>query len=397
MVPRTPDQTGSTAPASIRLGPWRARLVVAWFMAVLLAPGLAMIAGARPQNIEERSLATMPAIEAEALLTTAFYAAIDRFLVDNFPLREAATAAFARLAYGVLDTSPSDQVVAAEGDWLYFIGELRPTCTYSGAQLADQATTIEAALAARDRRLVLAIAPDKHSIYPETLGQASRLGTPCSDAQRASLRARAASSSFIADLWAPILAAREADPDTRLYWHQDSHWTPAAAILGVQAIVDRIDGSVWDPADVVSGGTTLRPAELARLMGIVANEEGPAVRVNRQIRITDVVLDEGAPRQGDTVHEYTVTGTAPLIRGTTVIVYDSFLGIVRPLVVPWFERSIWIHVSDLAEHPELADLAAGFDTLVLETVERQAYTRDITKVLRPFVELDPGTAPVPAD
>jgi hypothetical protein len=80
------------------------------------------------------------------------------------------------------------------------------------------------------------------------------------------------------------------------------------------------------------------------------------------------------------------TDSAKVVPGTTLVVYDSFFNINRSRVVPWFERTIWIHAGDLRDHPEVADLLPRIDTIVLARVERGAYEMDIAQLLRPILD-----------
>ncbi len=382
-----PSDTTPSTSAVYATGGWRPRLVAAWFLAVLVIPGLALVAGVRPQNIENRSLAKLPAVSAGALLSTSFYAGVDQFLTDNFPLRESATSAFAALGYGVLNDSPSSQVIVGKDDWLFFHDELVPTCRRTGTALATQVTALAAKLSAKNRRLAYIIAPDKHAIYPDKIGPAARIGVPCSDTQRPDMiDAAAANPSIIGDLWTPLSTARHDKPGTLLYWRADTHWTPSGAIVGVRATVDLLAPGLWDPKEVRIGGTVNRIGELTRLMGIVRNEPVPGIQVRRAVRINDTVLDYGHYRHGEDIHEYVVTGPDAVVPGTTVFVFDSFFDIDRALIIPWFQRSIWIHVTDLTNHPELARYVDHYDNLVYETVERGAYSRGLTSILQPLLD-----------
>ena len=382
-----PGSSGIHRP-SISLPRPLAFLVGAVFLLVLTVPTLALLAGARPLNIEERRLAAMPSLSPEALLTTPFYADVDRALVDHFPLREAAAATFGHVIYDILGASPSKQVVVGADGWLFFRGEVRPVCRFGAAGLAGQIGAIQSELAPAGRRVVLAVVPDKHGILPETLGPAAVLGRPCTDHHRASFRKLAAADdSAIVDLWTPLLAAHAAEPDTALYFQRDSHWTPAGAVVAIQQIVDALEPGVWDPTEVRAEGLETRGDELSRLMGLIRSEDAEQYRVDREGHVEGTVLDEASTRGGDPVDAYTVLGSGPVVPGTTVILYDSFFNIRRSLIIPWFEHSIWIRTTDLHGHPDLARFAAGYDTLLFEIVERQAYATSPRELLLPITSL----------
>ncbi len=85
------------------------------------------------------------------------------------------------------------------------------------------------------------------------------------------------------------------------------------------------------------------------------------------------------------VSVYTTSGSSRVVPGTTLVVYDSFFNIHRRHIVPWFERTIWVHAGDLRLVPEVVDALPAIDTVVLERVERGAYDYDIEQLLRPVL------------
>jgi len=93
------------------------------------------------------------------------------------------------------------------------------------------------------------------------------------------------------------------------------------------------------------------------------------------------------------VTDYHVSGPLDTVPGTTLIVYDSFFHIERPLLIPWFERSIWVQAQDLRDHPELATRLPRIDHIVMERVERDAYGMDIAELLQPVLDARASAAP----
>ncbi len=371
------------------------RLVVLAFMAVLVAPVVAMGLGLRPENLEARPLATRPRIEPGALLDPAFYASVDRFLNDWFPFRTIAVEFRAIFEYGVARTSPNPDVLIGADDWLFYVGEIDPECDFGATELL---ATIDAlASRASDRGLDLryVITPDKHAIYPDRIGPAARLGPPCTDDERAEVRSGFAERpGSTVDLWAPIEQLRVDNPNALLYWHQDSHWTPIGATPAIRALVDAAGPGIWDESAVRVDGVLDRATELSRLIGLPRTEPVPRVVVERAKTLERTVVVRpsaiGAgtePEPGErVVFRYRGVGPDAVIPGTTVFVYDSFFGLYVSMIAPWFEDTIWVHVSDLAAHPELVDAIPSIDRLIVQAVEREAYDRPYATLLEPFLE-----------
>jgi hypothetical protein len=73
----------------------------------------------------------------------------------------------------------------------------------------------------------------------------------------------------------------------------------------------------------------------------------------------------------------------------TVIAYDSFFGRNMTSLSPFFAESIWIHIGDLKNHPEIATLIGRADRVILERVERGLYFTQIDDLLRPLARTEP--------
>ena len=196
----------------------------------------------------------------------------------------------------------------------------------------------------------------------------------------------AARPGVAVDMWTAVLAERDRS-ESPLYFSQDSHWTPDGAMPAIAALVESLAPGVWDPTEIVADGTSRYPMELARLMGKPRDAIVPRYVVRPSVTVEEGVLpttvDLGNARD---IFDYTTSGTADVVPGTTLIVYDSFFNINRQRIAPWFERSVWVHAGDLRDHPEIADVLPPLDSIVLERVERGAYDTDMEQLLRPVLE-----------
>jgi SGNH hydrolase-like domain, acetyltransferase AlgX len=366
MAARISEMVRTSAPAS-RLD----RVVAAAFLVALIVPGAALISGARPPELENAKPASLPPLSAGALTDTSTYTAIDRFIADNLPGRDVAVRGYGGLDYELLGGSASGQVVVGAGDWLFYVGELRPSCRTTAAGLLTQIDTVagQAAGVGIDFRFV--VAPDKHAIFPDRRRSDDPIPPACTDDQRDALRAGMATRpGSTIDLWAPVMAAKARGMDG-LYFSQDSHWTPTGALPAVQALVDSLAPGVWGDSEISIDGTSTYPMELARLMGIPRDGVVP-----NDVKLTN------APE----ISAYTVSGDGELVQGTTLVVYDSFFNINRPRIVPWFAHTVWVHGSDLRDHPGLVADLPPIDRIVVERVERDAYDLDLVSLLTPVID-----------
>ncbi len=389
MAPATPGEGG---PARRTGAPGRRldRIVAVGFVVVLMLPAALFAGGVRPASIENRAQATFPPITRAGLANPGFYAAIDRFLVDNLPLRNEAVETHAQIAQ-VLGGTTDPQVVRGRGDWLFLRGEMEPQCDFTAVQLLDQLDRAAAGLAASGRAFRYVVAPDKHGIYPDRVLPDPAAAAPCSDAQRANLRAgMIARPTAAVELWTATLAARAADPNAPLYYVQDEHWTPLGAVPGIKALVESLAPGVWRDAEATVSGTERHTADLSRLIGLPRDEiiprvvMRPGVTVDRRLLETPVHVEHARD-----IPWFTVRGTSRVVPGRTLFVYDSFYGTVMPRIAPWFEESVWVHQGDLFNHPELASALPAFDTVVFQRVERSAYFTNVASDLATVIASAP--------
>ena len=176
-----------------------------------------------------------------------YFSLLERFVSDRLPFRDRLLGAKARvnLAFGKL-LNPGVVVLGKEG-WLFFgnsvgrgIDQYRGLLTLDGCGLSEiqnYFTEIQRTAAQAGIPLVIAIAPDKHSIYPEFLPDGlSRKGySPADQIMAGPLGAQ------ILDLRPVLLDAKATSPHP-LYYKTDSHWNEFGAYLSYRAIMERLPG-----------------------------------------------------------------------------------------------------------------------------------------------------------
>jgi alginate O-acetyltransferase complex protein AlgJ len=354
------------------------------FLVGLAAPSIAFAMGVRPENIENRPLASAPAITPWGIGDSATYAALDLHLADNFPFKNQLVWTNAAARYYALGVSTNPDVMVGEQGWLFSRESAQAACRYTAAEVLAQLDRAGMTLADAGVALHFVIAPDKEAIYPE---RRPREASPCTDDQRPAMIAGSdARPSVLIELWTAMRAARAADPATLLFWPRDTHWSPAGALAALRQVVTRIEPAAWDENAVGVAGTLQRVGDLSRLMGVPTTDELPAVQFDPSRTVTRTrpsTSVETVP--GREVDQYVVSGGAPAIPGRTLIIYDSAFGIYGPMVAAWFQESTWLHVNELVAHPELLDELPPFDRVVLERVERVAYLADYEAILAPVI------------
>jgi hypothetical protein len=363
------------------------RIVSFGFVIALIIPGVLLAAGVRPVDLEGRPLASLPPLDPGSLSEPGTYAAIDRWIADRFPGRNAAVGAHAAIDYGVLGGSTTPDVIVGKDGWLFTRTELEPTCSFTAEQTLAALDRAAADLAAHHIDLRLIVPPDKHAIYPEEVVPGSGLGQACSDDRRSAMRdGMQARPGLAIELWSRISAAHLADPSVPLYFRQDTHWTPLGAMIGTKSLVESLSPGTWDDAEMPIDGFARYDTDLSRLIGLPQKERvakidvRPGVDVKRTTIETSVHLTSAKD-----IPHYTVPKSAPAVEGRTLIIYDSFFRTNESRIAPWFRDSVWVHADDLNHFPQLAADLPPFDHIVLERVERSVYDIDIDQLLAPVI------------
>lgn len=364
---------------------WRKldRLIVVAFVLALFVPGGLLAAGLRPPLLENRPLLKLPRFSVGGVLDASWPAGTDAFLADNMALRGIAVRARGEL-YWRTGSRGNPAVIPGLDGWAFTRGEFEPICEFTADEIVASLADAAARLRAAGRAFRFLLVPDKHTIYPDRLRPDIVFPPACNDTERAVLRTGlAAHAPGMVDGIAVLSDARRLEPDgPDLYYSLDSHWTPTGATAAIRALIQSLDPALWREEDVTVLGNHRRTLELANQIGIRRTELTPMIALRPSVTVerrdVEVPVDIGNARG---VFRMASTGDLPVVDGRTMVVYDSFFGLSASLVAPFFADSTWIHVGDLANHPELAQLLGPFDTVIFERVERGLYGTDVEAVL----------------
>ncbi|MEA2930284.1 MAG: alginate O-acetyltransferase complex protein AlgJ [Hyphomicrobiales bacterium] len=291
--------------------------------------------------------------------------ALDRFLGDHFGLRGAFVRLHGLLRYAI--NLPSDlRVIIGRDNWLFLNGDgtieqstgklLREAAI---ATFADRAAALQAHLAAKGARLLIAIPPNGSTInrarLPAWVGAA-----PAVTEYDLMMRALAQRGVPAVDLRPPLMAAA-AGPT---YRRTDTHWNKLGALIAYNAVV-RAAGRDWtiDPARVLRGFESVPGGDLARLLAISAD-----------VSDEDAVIDLGSygppPPPAAAIATQFESGGDLVETGRSgpavVVIGDSFTrGFWQDYFALHVRRYVWMHhelcgfkVSVIDEHaPQLVILA----------------------------------------
>jgi hypothetical protein len=374
--------------------PWRDRAVVALFVLALALPALALVAtwSRTTTRFENRPTAAWPAPATAWTQPRAFTAAFERAFADRFGGRDA----LIRLHHGAkavaFGTSPVANVMLGRDGWLFFLGEdgrsldrhYRGTAAFTDAEvdaLVAELARRRDVLAAQGIAYVVAVVPEKFTIYPEQLpaGIARMPATPLDRA--AAALARDPALHFV-DLRAPLAAAKARE---RVYFLTDSHWNYNGAVVGYEAIMGAVQRALRDagraglasivpaPRPPFVAGTDVYSGDLATMLGLPRRFQEPdlaplgkvlAASAGRCAQRVDVPPDPVLypPAQDPQVYECATPGLP-----RAVVYRDSMAIPLIPLLAQNFARSVFLSSRKL--DPALIARERP-DVVIEELVER---------------------------
>ncbi len=213
-------------------------LPAVWFVGLLCIPVIGYLAGERQPLLENRAKEPFPPLNRSSIRSPEVFSRLDRALLDRLPLRDDALRARASLGLGVFGVSPSPEVIAGTGGWLYLWRDFRP-CLPGGSDgvPGEAAEIIARTTGASGRRVGVLLAGSKTARHPEHLRtERERAQARCvaerEEAVQARLRATPGGLDISPGLEREVAAGRD------VFLRQDSHWAGNAQLLFVRSMLD---------------------------------------------------------------------------------------------------------------------------------------------------------------
>lgn len=220
-----------------------AALKLALFAAVILTPSIGQVFNIGQSNTENRTLAPFPELRSlKEIKDLPRFS--ENYVNDRFGFRNQLVHlnSMVRYAFGI---SSAKEVVIGSDGWLFYTAD-QILEQHTGANVFDRdglehwVQQMEADrdwLAKRGISLLILIAPEKSTIYPEKLpdyppprGASTRL-------DQLAERLRQSNLDFV-DPRAELLKAKERG--LRVYFEGDSHWTQRGALVAYSLVMDHV-------------------------------------------------------------------------------------------------------------------------------------------------------------
>lgn len=337
--------------------------VAVLFVSLLWLPfiGRALQLGPKIADQENRPRAAFP-----DLATTPFAdlpAAFERYFNDNFWFRNLLIRINNVVRVRGLQTSPTAQVVIGKHGWLFYVSEaasdgesfsdFRGEVPYSESQLEHIAGKLEerrSRCAAFGSDYVLAVVPNKHTVYPEQL-PARLANDKAVTTQLDQLIAYLAQHSAlqIVDLRLPLA---EASKERLTFFKTDTHWNSYGAFVGYQAVMRRL--SQRDPR--------LEPLPLDAFR--LAPERTSGGDLAGMLGVQGLVADDGFTLE--------LVARPPTLQptGKAVFMRDSFGDRLLPLLALHFAQ-----VTTFPHEVDLATIARERPAVVIQLIVERYLSR----------------------
>lgn len=344
------------------------KLRIAFIVTVLAAcvlPALLLACGFKNANRENRPLAEMPKLIDEDGLNLKFAKGFDKFMDDNFALREYLVTACNTVTVGALgDYNGKSAIIGREGTLLYsetsddYLGvDLLSAEQISSA--ADYLAALQAELAQKGVALIFIAAPNKASVCPEYMP--AYLKPVGGEGNLAALQAELDKKGVSCIDARGILLSAKQSTGRPVYYLRDSHWNNFGAALIYNAAAERlgleaIDADTYTTAEDYTGD----------LVNFVYPS---APKYEERIIYT-------FPREYSTVdHQvnfdmFKVNETTSDANEMTLLVYhDSFGKSLHPFFASSVGRLVMLKSNSPVYDPADAD-KYGADAVIIELVER---------------------------
>ncbi len=331
-------------------------------MLVCVLPIALMLAGVTNTNRENRPLAPKPRLIKDGRLNLGFSNDFDNYLNDNFVLKEHYVTALNSASIALFGEAVSDKAICGRNNMLFYKDTLDDYQRLN--QLSDKELEgialymrdLEAQLFEKACRMVLIIAPNKATVYPEYMPSRYKRAPVKSNLDR--LYEYLDKYGVTAVDAKAVLTAHKSD--ALLYYYHDSHWNNLGAGLIYNEIADLTELPVFDSAG--NGKNTVRD-----FTGDLHNFIWPAKSYFENRMIYEFGSEYSADRPID-FERNSVAATSSGVNDLKLVVYHDSFG--RSLQ-PFFSHSAGrvVMSSEFPYNMSYIDEVEP-DIVIIEIVER---------------------------
>jgi alginate O-acetyltransferase complex protein AlgJ len=302
---------------------------------------------------------------------------------ENYLWKKSLIKIYSSFRYQIGDRVFTGYIVGKEG-WIYFSEDLsiqnyQKTYAFNMGnikRLTELLNKIDDQTREYGGELIVVVAPDKSTIYPQympdeivIIGQASNLDrlieyvNKNSDVQMLDLR--------------PVLS--EASRSEEIYYKTDTHWNCLGGFYASNEILSKISASYPDiqphTLNDFTFSTTSMVMDIPNMMGWDIEEKMVYLKPRFETDLSIVQANDLHPKNQPLEIKINSRKDLPEL----MVFHDSFYACLGPFIEPNFSRTISTHFKD-AELPDYLDMISSEqpDIVIIEFVERYMdffYTR----------------------
>lgn len=357
-----------------------ASILAALLLTPLVLPeGLALFGAPQGPTAQEKSLkASFPPLSLAVTDFGAYAKQAAAAYGEGFPFREAMIRANNRLRMAVFDESPSKSVIMGRDGWLFVnmememedwlgIGLYQPQ---ELARLMEALTRRRDWLAARGVRFLVAVAPNKSTVYGEHLPEKFARLSAVTRLDQLAAAMRQAGVEFV-DLRPALYEAKSV---RRAFWKTDTHWNGWGAFMGSRAIVEALRRHYpamppLSAQDYAVTETAVPGGDLAEMLLL----EGELPEADIDLKPLSPPLARPAEPKGYK-NPAAIASREMIVRETgdpslpkAVVFRDSFASAAWPFLAERFQRSVFLWEHRFQPHIVEAEKP---DVVIYEVVER---------------------------
>lgn len=347
---------------------------------ITLLPVISLLFSGGAENTDNRTLSEKPALLTEDGLNTEYGEQCDTYITEHIGFRGKVIALYNMFQYYIFHTSAVPKVTAGRDGWLFYTeavdgirGKDRSTerTLYRAEKTAE---LIDEYIRGRGGIFILAIAPNKASVYPGKLRRGTYI-SPETDLSR--LRERLSDREYYLDLYGLFREELNAEK-TQYYYKYDSHWNALGALEVYRAaqrnISGRLDSYAYNNYDGVETQRTAHTGDLAKMLlpGNAPAEYEDAPVLPRQYISARPITDPLARRIETFCDIEAPSIEAPSIEASSLLMLRDSFG--SALIDPFSDNFSHVLYStvlpyDICQAEEEA-AGEGYDIVMIEVAER---------------------------
>ncbi len=226
--------------------------IIILFLLLFTVHPTGLIVGVGSDDSENRASASMPDFSVDRLFNGEFIQEFESYFNDNFSIRAPLISAKKWIDFHIFRTSPTNKVLIGKDGWLFYNYTILNYHTQSCERRARAVITtvkrlqmLERELERAGKMLVLTVAPNKATIYPEYFPKPlplSRCGKSQYDLFLEALRYFPIKGFVRLDTL--LLDAKSSGEP--IYFKADTHWNIRGAELASKALLQRISPESWE-------------------------------------------------------------------------------------------------------------------------------------------------------